>query len=135
MERKYAQEATDKAIELLAIDSPTGFTAKASEWVKNAFSELGYSAEITKKGGVLVDLGGKVLNVAVEHDVYGQIVMDLIIATRKDVDDFCLRLASSKSGPLLSVADGTHIHTVEADSDVILDKISAALAEKSYLRK
>ncbi len=59
MEYKYAQEATTKALELLSIDSPTGFTAKASEWVKNAFGDLGYSAEITKKGGVLVDLGGK----------------------------------------------------------------------------
>ncbi|MBE6608957.1 MAG: M42 family metallopeptidase [Ruminococcaceae bacterium] len=59
MEYKYAQEATTKTLELLSIDSPTGFTAKASEWVKNAFSELGYSAELTKKGGVLVDFGGK----------------------------------------------------------------------------
>ena len=57
--RSYAEYATEKACALLAIDSPTGYTAAAAEWVRNAFSELGYSAEITRKGGVLVDLGGE----------------------------------------------------------------------------
>ena len=59
MDRKYAEYATNKAAELLAIDSPTGFTDKAAEWVKNEFSALGFDAKITAKGGVLVDLGGE----------------------------------------------------------------------------
>lgn len=59
MKREYAVYSAEKAKELLAIDSPTGFTKKAAEWVRNTFSELGYKAEITEKGGVLVDLGGK----------------------------------------------------------------------------
>ena len=59
MDRKYAEYATNKAVQLLAIDSPTGFTDKAAEWVKNEFSALGFDAKITAKGGVLVDLGGE----------------------------------------------------------------------------
>ena len=59
MDRKYAEYATNKAVQLLAIDSPTGFTDKAAEWVKNEFSTLGFDAKITAKGGVLVDLGGE----------------------------------------------------------------------------
>ena len=59
MDRKYTEYAVAKTVELLAIDSPTGYTDAAAEWVKNAFAELGFAAEITKKGGVLVDLGGK----------------------------------------------------------------------------
>ena len=58
MEQKYAQYAVDKAVELLAIDSPTGFTEKAAQWVYDAFTSLGFTARITAKGGVLVDLGG-----------------------------------------------------------------------------
>ena len=57
--RTYAEYATEKACELLAIDSPTGYTADAAAWVKNVFSDLGFPAEITRKGGVLVDLGGQ----------------------------------------------------------------------------
>ena len=58
MEYKYAQYAVEKAVELLAIDSPTGFTDRAAQWVHNAFSSLGFPAQLTAKGGVLVDLGG-----------------------------------------------------------------------------
>lgn len=59
MERTYAEYAARQAMELLAIDSPTGFTARAADWVQRAFEELGYPAQHTTKGGVLVDLGGR----------------------------------------------------------------------------
>ncbi|MBE6767415.1 MAG: M42 family metallopeptidase [Ruminococcaceae bacterium] len=59
MKREYAVYATEKTKELLAIDSPTGFTASAAAWVKEAFSSLGFETTLTQKGGVLVDLGGE----------------------------------------------------------------------------
>ena len=59
LEREYAIYASEKAIELLNIDSPTGFTKKAATWVLDAFSSLGFKASLTNKGAVLVDLGGK----------------------------------------------------------------------------
>ncbi len=58
IERIYADYAWDRAAELLAIDSPTGYTAQAAQWVKQAFESLGFPAKITTKGGVLADLGG-----------------------------------------------------------------------------
>ena len=58
MDKSYAQFALEKAVEVLKIDSPTGFTLKASEWVKNQFEALGFSAQFTNKGGVVIDLGG-----------------------------------------------------------------------------
>ena len=56
---QYTTYAVEKAVELLAVDSPTGFTRDAAEWVRNAFETLGFSADITNKGGVLIDLGGR----------------------------------------------------------------------------
>ncbi|MBQ0102036.1 MAG: M42 family metallopeptidase [Firmicutes bacterium] len=58
LERKYAELAVAEATELLKIDSPTGYTTKAAEHVKARFTDLGYKAGITVKGGVIVDLGG-----------------------------------------------------------------------------
>ena len=55
---QYTTYAVEKAVELLAIDSPTGFTKIAADWVKKEFEALGFSATLTNKGGVLVDLGG-----------------------------------------------------------------------------
>ena len=58
IEKHYADYAWEQTAALLAIDSPSGFTAKAAEWVMNEFSALGFDATITTKGGVLIDLGG-----------------------------------------------------------------------------
>ena len=51
MEQKYAEYAAQKAVELLAIDSPTGFTDRAAAWVQDAFGALGFAAKKTAKGG------------------------------------------------------------------------------------
>lgn len=59
MYKKYADFAVSKAVEILAIDSPTGYTKNAAEAVKKEFEELGYSAFLTEKGSVAVDLGGR----------------------------------------------------------------------------
>ena len=59
MNYEYAKYATEKAKELLSIDSPTGFTDRAADWVQNAFTDLGFEARRTVKGGVLVDFGGE----------------------------------------------------------------------------
>ena len=53
---EYAWEMTET---LLSIDSPTGFTTRAAAWVKEKFEGLGFAANITAKGGVLIDLGGE----------------------------------------------------------------------------
>ena len=59
IERMYAEYAWEKTATLLAIDSPSGYTAKAAAWVKESFEKLGFEAKITTKGGVLADLGGE----------------------------------------------------------------------------
>lgn len=58
LERKYAEFAAKKAIELIGTDSPSGYTEKAAKWVKNEFEALGFHAKITEKGGIIADLGG-----------------------------------------------------------------------------
>ena len=45
-----------RAVELLAIDSPTGYTWMAAEHVTDAYRIMGLDPEITRKGGVLVCL-------------------------------------------------------------------------------
>lgn len=52
----YTDFALEKFFALSSIDSPTGYTSQAADFVKNEFEKLGYKAELTKKGGVLVCL-------------------------------------------------------------------------------
>ena len=57
--KEYADFSWQQAEQLLAIDSPTGYTDYAALWLKSSFEMLGFAASITTKGGVLVDLGGE----------------------------------------------------------------------------
>lgn len=57
--REYADYAWEQTAAVLAVDSPSGFTASAATWIKDAFETIGFHAEFTQKGGVLVDLGGR----------------------------------------------------------------------------
>ena len=59
IEKSYADYAWEQTVKVLAIDSPTGFTKNAAAWVRDAFAQLGFDANLTTKGGVLVDLGGE----------------------------------------------------------------------------
>ena len=81
LDKIYADYAWEQAAALLAIDSPTGYTAKAAQWVQHAFAELGFDATITVKGGVLVDLGGKDANdallLAAHADTLGGMVAEV----------------------------------------------------------
>ncbi len=84
---------------------------------------------------VIVDNGGKVLDVIVMHDIYGQIEADLMIANRQDVYDFVKKVQEKKTTPLKELTDGVHLHTVEADSEEILDRIEKVLKERNFLLK
>lgn len=81
----------------------------------------------------VVDLGGCVLDVMVNHRVYGQISAPLNIRNRRDVTKFMDNLRSGKSTPLMNITSGYHFHHIMADSQEILDEIEAALKEKNYL--
>lgn len=81
----------------------------------------------------IVELGGKILDVAVEHELYGQIRVDLLIESAQDAQDFHARLAACKDNPLKVLTDDCHYHTVAAPSEKLLDLIEAELSAKGYL--
>lgn len=57
--KKFTDFAVKQTEALLNIDSPTGYTEEAALWVKTEFEKLGFEAELTNKGGVLVFFGGE----------------------------------------------------------------------------
>lgn len=81
----------------------------------------------------IVDLGGCVVDVMVNHRVYGKMSAALNIKNRRDVQNFMKQLKMGKSTPLLNVTSGYHFHHVSAESEEILDEIGEALKEKEFL--
>ena len=101
---------------------------------KRIFSVFHTSEGIREELYTIIDCGGKVLDVVVEHEIYGQITVDLILKNRKDVDDFMEKLSKNNSQPLNILTNGHHYHTVEAESEELLDLIEAKLQEKGFLK-
>lgn len=81
----------------------------------------------------IVDYGGKILDVVVEHDLYGQLTGDLILKNRQDVDEFMEKMEKSKDLPLKALTGGNHFHTIEADTELLLDAIEQKLIMRGYI--
>ena len=69
----------------------------------------------------------------VEHEIYGQITVDLIISNRQDADEFVKRLSENQTRPLNELTYGVHYHTIVAEKEEYLDRIEQKLGEKGYL--
>ena len=83
----------------------------------------------------IVDNGGYVKDVLVDHDLYGQISGALNLGNRADVAEFIQKVKVSRSKPLKVLTDEIHYHTVEAKSTEILDRIERRLDEMGMLVK
>ncbi len=81
----------------------------------------------------IVDLGGKILDVVVEHDLYGQIAVDLIIANRQDAEEFFRKMQESRVKPLKELTQDIHYHTIVARDKKTMERIEEALLQKGYL--
>ena len=79
MDKKYVDYAVEKTLDLLKIDSPSGFTVKAVDFVAEEFKKLGYTSVITQNGGVLGDLGGydNALLLEAHTDTLGAMVKEI----------------------------------------------------------
>ena len=80
----------------------------------------------------VLELGGTILDVAVEHEIYGQIRVDLLIETPQDAREFVAKLASCRDNPLKVLTDDCHYHTVAAPSEKLLDLIGQELKRKGF---
>lgn len=89
--------------------------------------------QIEDELNTIVDMGGKVRDVFVEHKTYGILCAELIAASRRDVRKFMDKMASEEARPLKNLTSGIHFHTVEADSEETLDEIEEELKKKKYL--
>ncbi len=81
----------------------------------------------------VVDNGGALLDVKVEHPIYGLISGTLNIRSRHDADRFANQLKEQKAAPLSLLTDGTHFHTVSCPDEETFERVLRSLSEKGIL--
>lgn len=82
---------------------------------------------IEEELNAVVDLGGTVEDVFVQHEIYGELRAPLQISSRRQVQRFLEDIRNGKSRPLTDITSGHHCHTITAESEEILDLIEEAL--------
>lgn len=138
-ETKVSRQVVVQDIALLRTEgyeiaaTPRGYVLNTSNQVMRVFKTCHTNEMTEAELKAIVDLGGCVLDVIVNHRAYGKMTAALNIRNRRDVQKFMEQLKSGKSTPLLNVTSGYHFHTVTAEREEILDEIEDVLKEMGIL--
>ncbi len=81
----------------------------------------------------IVDHGGEVIDVIVEHPIYGQLTGYLDVASRYDADQFIKKIQEENTKPLSVLTDGIHLHSIKCKDENNYQLIKKMLCEKGYL--
>lgn len=89
------------------------------------------AADMGRELTAIVDNGGEVVDVIVEHAVYGQLTGQLHLRSRHDVEQFLHR--AEHAAPLCTLTGGIHLHTVRCPDRETLDRVTAVLRQEGFL--
>ena len=81
----------------------------------------------------MVDCGCAVLDVIVEHPLYGQLTAPLQLYSRYDVAQYMQRMEESGAHPLSALTEGIHLHTVSCPDEAHFLQMRGALAALGIL--
>lgn len=82
---------------------------------------------------IMVDNGCTVVNVIVDHRVYGQLVGQLDLSSRYDVSEFIQKVVKSGVKPLSDLTGGIHLHTLRCPDEGAYRRVTQALREAGIL--
>lgn len=95
--------------------------------IYSIYSNHNKHEDIEKELSIIVDNGGRLINVQIEHPIYGEIVCPLIINNRRELDVFLRQIEETDAKPLSCLTDGEHIHSIEVPDErtyrIIMNKL------------
>ena len=93
------------------------------------------SADMEAELNAMVDQGCTVLDVIVEHPVYGQLTGLLQLSSRYDIQQFLSRCSRSDARPLSDLTGGIHLHTLSCPDEAAFQRVLGALGQLDILVK
>lgn len=81
----------------------------------------------------MVDQGCTVLDVIVDHPIYGQITGPLQLSDRYQVGQFIARCRSQAAAPLSQLTEGIHLHTLSCPDQGAYERVREELARQGIL--
>lgn len=115
------------------ISTPRGYMLSDHSGVTRIIKTHHSLEDTAKELEIIVDNGGAIVDVRVNHRVYGKMTASLNIKNRKDIKNFIKDIETGKSSPLMNITSGYHFHQISADDEKTLDEIEEALKEEGFL--
>ena len=82
---------------------------------------------------LIVENGGTVADVIIEHELYGEIKGTVDIKNDAEVTAFLNKVEQTHATLLSSLTDGIHLHTIQYPDEETLVKIKQALSQAGIL--
>jgi len=90
-------------------------------------------AQMAEELNAIVDHGCTVVDVIVDHPVYGQLTGPLNLSSRYDVTQFIAQCREHAALPLSLLTEGIHLHTVLCPSEEAFSRVQEALRAMGIL--
>ncbi len=114
--------------------TPRGYVLpRATDGITRTIACRHTLAQTGQELDILVDNGCTVLDVIVEHPVYGQLTGQLQISSRYDVEQFLVRVRDSDAAPLSMLTGGLHLHTLCCPNEDAYTRACASLKAAGLL--
>lgn len=110
-----------------------GYKITSSKMFRRVFKLFQTEDSVENELNLIVDHGGVVVDVFIYHRSYGKVRANMNIKNRADVQRFLNDLKTGKSSLLSNATSGYHYHTVEAETEQILDAIEKALGQDGFI--
>ena len=109
------------------IATPRGYKLNGAAGLVHAVACSHSAGDTERELLAMVDEGCTVLDVVVEHPLYGQITGQLSLSSRYDVRQFIEE--SRDTAPLSSLTDGVHIHNLQCPDEASFQRVCRKLEE------
>lgn len=91
------------------------------------------SEQLREELYTIVDFGGTVIDVTIEHSIYGQLSGQLNISSRYEADLFVESVSGESDKPLSTISGGIHLHKIGCKTEEIFEMIKSKLEEKGFI--
>jgi len=114
--------------------TPRGYIIpRSSVGIKRTLATRHTAAEMETELNSMVDQGCTVLDVTVEHPIYGQLTGPLNLSNRYEVGQFITRCREEEAAPLSLLTEGIHLHTVLCPDEAAFDRVRESLRRQGIL--
>ena len=113
--------------------TPRGYVVRRAAGLVRQVAVQHRPEEMEGELNAMVDQGCTVLDVVVEHPVYGQLTAPLHASSRYDVEQFLDRCRRSGASPLSNLTGGVHLHTISCPDGDAARRVEDSLRRLGFL--